>query len=78
MLPINRGVPALSMLICAISWPVAAVALTGEEIASKGGGNGAAACNSCHGNKGQGLAAAGYPRLAGLHSEYLGTVAGLS
>lgn len=74
MLPFHRGVPALSVLICAISWAAAAAAagtaLAGEEIAIKGG-NGAAACSSCHGDKGQGLAAAGFPRLAGLHSEYL-------
>lgn len=43
----------------------------GATIASKGSGDGVAACASCHGAKGEGTAAAGFPRLSGLHSAYL-------
>lgn len=71
MLSLSKKLSALGMLACASSWAGATAVLTGEDIATKGGSNGAAACSSCHGNKGQGLAAAGYPRLAGLHSDYL-------
>lgn len=43
----------------------------GQKIASQGSDSGAAACNSCHGADGMGNAAAGFPKLAGLHSRYL-------
>jgi cytochrome c553 len=43
----------------------------GSTIAAKGTSTGAAACVSCHGAKGEGNAAAGFPRLAGLSSAYL-------
>lgn len=43
----------------------------GETIATKGTANGVAACVSCHGVHGEGNAAAGFPRLAGLNSAYL-------
>lgn len=42
----------------------------GSEIALKGA-SGQPACVSCHGAKGEGLAAAGYPFLAGQPAEYL-------
>ncbi len=43
----------------------------GATIAAKGSASGAAACASCHGAKGEGNAAAAFPRLAGLHTAYI-------
>ncbi len=43
----------------------------GKAIAQQGNGKGAPGCISCHGDKGQGNAAAGYPYLAGQPKEYL-------
>lgn len=43
----------------------------GATIAVKGSAGGAAACVSCHGTKGEGNAAGGFPRLAGLHAAYI-------
>ncbi len=42
----------------------------GEQLALKGG-NGAIPCVSCHGARGEGNFAAGFPRLAGLHKDYI-------
>ncbi|HKT97580.1 MAG TPA: c-type cytochrome [Paraburkholderia sp.] len=44
---------------------------SGRQIATEGTSNGVAACIGCHGASGQGTAAAGFPRLAGLSAEYL-------
>jgi cytochrome c553 len=43
----------------------------GATIAAKGSAGGAVACVSCHGAKGEGNAAAGFPRLAGLNAHYI-------
>lgn len=43
----------------------------GQQLATKGAPN-VAACASCHGAQGEGVAAAGYPRIAGQSSYYLG------
>lgn len=43
----------------------------GEDIAEKGNSKGAVACKTCHGDKGQGNAAAAYPYLAGQPAAYL-------
>ncbi len=43
----------------------------GEQLAKKGNSNGAAACMGCHGSDGQGMAAGGFPRLAGMNADYL-------
>ena len=53
---------------------VAAGAATprGQQIADTSRGVGKPACISCHGPSGQGLADAGFPRLAGLPAAYLG------
>lgn len=56
------------------SAPVLAVAqqaADGSVIAAKGTAGGAAACVACHGVKGEGNPAAGFPRLAGLPTAYL-------
>lgn len=43
----------------------------GQAIAQQGNGQGAIACLSCHGPQGEGNAAGGFPRLAGLPAGYL-------
>lgn len=43
----------------------------GETITRQGNGQGALACISCHGDRGQGNATAGYPYLAGQPADYL-------
>lgn len=50
--------------------PSAADVDTGGRIAAQGAGA-AAACSSCHGQHGEGQAAARFPRLAGLGATYL-------
>jgi len=48
-----------------------AIALTGQQIATQGNGKGATSCASCHGANGEGMSAAGFPKLAGLNADYL-------
>jgi len=68
MTPLSRVVIG-SLLI--LAWP-AAHAADGQKIFTQGGANPAAmACLGCHGPDGKGLAAAGFPRLAGLPAGYL-------
>lgn len=43
----------------------------GKRLATQGNDQGATACVACHGTNGEGNAAAGFPRLAGLNAEYL-------
>jgi len=49
---------------------------TGAQLAARGGPNGVAACATCHGARGEGDAASGYPRIAGQSQAYLGTQLG--
>ncbi len=44
---------------------------SGKTLAQQGNGKGAPGCVSCHGDKGQGNPAAGYPYLAGQPESYL-------
>ena len=68
MTPLSRGVIG-SLLI--LAWPTAHAA-DGQKIFTQGGANPAAmACLGCHGPDGKGIAAAGFPRLAGLPAGYL-------
>jgi len=54
-----------------LAWPIAHAA-DGQKIFTQGGSNPAAmACLGCHGPDGKGIAAAGFPRLAGLPAGYL-------
>jgi len=54
-----------------LAWPLAHAA-DGQKIFTQGGANPAAmACLGCHGADGKGIAAAGFPRLAGLPAGYL-------
>ncbi len=43
----------------------------GKTLVLKGNDRGVAACQTCHVSDGSGNAAAGFPRLAGINSEYL-------
>ncbi|HSJ49021.1 MAG TPA: c-type cytochrome [Gammaproteobacteria bacterium] len=64
----------LALLLCGL---VSQAALAdgdvpaGQQIALQGNGKGAMACVGCHGVNGEGNAAAGFPRLAGLSDHYL-------
>ncbi|MFO7603583.1 MAG: c-type cytochrome [Gammaproteobacteria bacterium] len=44
---------------------------SGKQLAMQGNSQGATACIACHGANGEGNAAAGFPRLAGLNADYL-------
>jgi cytochrome c553 len=48
-----------------------ASAAAGRQIAVGGAPNGVAACASCHGAQGEGIAASGFPRIAGQSHAYL-------
>src|ERR1700688_4308650 len=64
----------LCFFMVLLSMPIhatTAYAADGREIAANGNGNNAPACSVCHGAQGAGQPDAGYPRLAGLDSEYL-------
>ncbi|WP_460415692.1 c-type cytochrome [Pseudomonas sp. microsymbiont 2] len=68
MNPLSRVVIG-SLLI--LAWP-SAHAADGQKVFNQGGQNPAAmACLGCHGPDGKGIAAAGFPRLAGLPAGYL-------
>jgi len=42
-----------------------------QRIIAQGNGQGAVACASCHGERGEGMREAGFPRLAGLPAPYI-------
>ncbi|MDD0975827.1 c-type cytochrome [Pseudomonas fontis] len=68
MIPLNRVLMSSLLLFSLPS----AHAAEGQKVFSQGGQNPAAmACMSCHGPDGLGMAAAGFPRLAGLSAGYL-------
>lgn len=68
MIPLDRILMS-SLLVVSMQ---AATAADGNKIFTQGGENPAAmACMSCHGPDGAGMAAAGFPRLAGLPAAYL-------
>jgi cytochrome c553 len=67
---------AFAMCVVAIALGMTATARAddmtiGKTIATQGTAKGVAACISCHGVKGEGNAAAGFPRLAGVNASYL-------
>ncbi|MFK8331818.1 c-type cytochrome [Pseudomonas sp. BJa5] len=68
MIPLDR-ILISSLLLCSAG---AVHAADGQKVFSQGGQNPAAmACLGCHGADGKGMAAAGFPRLAGLPAAYL-------
>ena len=62
-------VPIFSLVLLTATTTFAAV--SGKTIAEKGNAKGAIACMTCHGDKGQGNVAAGYPYLAGQPAGYI-------
>jgi cytochrome c553 len=67
---------AFAMCVVTIALGMTATAraddmMVGKTIATQGTAKGVAACISCHGAKGEGNAAAGFPRLAGVNASYL-------
>lgn len=57
---------------CALLLAMQAQAADGQKLFTQGGANPAAmACVTCHGANGEGMAAGGFPRLAGLSAGYL-------
>lgn len=65
----TKGLACLALLAACHFPSLAADAAAGAKIAANGGSQGAAACASCHGSKGEGTAA--FPPLAGQASGYL-------
>lgn len=67
-----RMLPCIGLMVLLAYWPAQsrADAQAGAALAQKGGG-GVLACMTCHGPKGEGQAAAGFPRLAGQPKAYL-------
>jgi cytochrome c553 len=61
----------LAGALLAMAGSAGAAGADARSIVQQGNGHGAPACQACHGSDGKGLAAAGYPRLAGLHPDYL-------
>lgn len=58
-------------LVLMLTASAGAAPIDGKDIATNGNGRGAHACASCHGASGEGRPDAGYPRLAGLGTDYL-------
>ena len=70
----SRSAFAMCVVTIALGMTAAARAddmMVGKTIATQGTARGVAACISCHGAKGEGNAAAGFPRLAGVNAAYL-------
>jgi cytochrome c553 len=70
----TRRRPAVLCIYMLLLLPIhatATYAADARDIAANGNGRNAPACSVCHGAQGAGQPDAGYPRLAGLDSEYL-------
>lgn len=72
-LPVSNKTLILALLLSALfSGPLMATEIeAGKQIVMNGNNKGATACQSCHGADGAGMAAANFPRLAGLNAGYL-------
>jgi cytochrome c553 len=73
LLALGAWTPALAQAPAATGPGASAAApsnQSGQQLATQGA-NGVAPCSSCHGAKGEGNPAAGFPRLAGQSSDYL-------
>jgi cytochrome c553 len=64
----GRLLAGAGLLVLPLTAPAADL---GATIAKQGNGEGATACQTCHGADGGGQGAAGFPRLAGLPEAYL-------
>ncbi|MDC6690008.1 c-type cytochrome, partial [Leclercia adecarboxylata] len=68
MKPTRRPLAGLAALLLTTQVQAA----DGQTIYTQGGANPAAmACGTCHGADGMGMAAAGFPRLAGIDAGYM-------
>ena len=71
-MPMPARVAVLSFaLLSLVAASAQADADPGAKIASQGTSSGVAPCMTCHGADGAGIAATGYPRIAGLDAGYL-------
>lgn len=75
-MPRLRGLLHLGLFTALCAWSAAGLAqapdrTSGLSIATHGTPQGATACATCHGAKGEGNAAAGFPRLASVGQTYL-------
>lgn len=68
---IGQSAVAGALIVAASGLAPAFAQGRGASIAGHGTAQGAPACISCHGTQGEGNAASGYPRLAGLPVAYL-------
>ena len=71
MLTGHRSLIALAAALGLSAGTPAEAAADGARIAQAGNGAGAAPCAACHGTRGEGNAAAGFPRLAALPAGYI-------
>lgn len=67
-IPAGRWLLGIGLLSLPLTAPAADL---GAILAEQGNGEGATACQICHGADGAGQGAAGFPRLAGLPAAYL-------
>jgi len=65
------GILAVAAIVSVLATGSARAEDTGAAIAANGAPAGVPACASCHGAQGEGNAAAGFPRLAGLSAPYI-------
>jgi len=72
-LPVSNKTLRIALLLSALfSSPLMAADIqAGKQIVMSGNNKGATACQSCHGANGAGMAAANFPRLAGLNASYM-------
>ena len=67
----TQTIVLLSMLSLALTATAQSAGVDGADIALHGNARGGApACMTCHGAEGEGTAARGFPRLAGLDAGY--------
>jgi Cytochrome c553 len=66
-----KAVLGLGLALFSLAAYAATQAAMGADIAQHGAGSSIPACIACHGAKGEGNAAAGFPRLAGLPAAYI-------
>lgn len=70
MKPASIRLPACAGVLAALIAPALAQDNSAGQRIAQQGSKGAAACVSCHGAQGEGIAASGFPRIAGLPARY--------
>lgn len=71
MSPFHRLFARTLLLLLPCTIVMADDGTLGARIAAQGTGNGVAPCTSCHLPDGAGMAAAGFPRIAGMNAAYI-------